>query len=133
MCCFISRFSASCILTKIAALSSLLSEGGPYFSDHVTENQFLKLYLNLTAKEISSLAHQPQDMFKSCVAYGPLENEKCAELQNGSKRVFSPEHGVCYMFNNVHKTKKNTAMQINIAGPSDGLSLNIDVESMISC
>ena len=127
--CYISR--PFIFGLKIAALSDLMSLDGPYYSGEVTESQFVNQYLNLNASEISSLAHQPQDFIRKCSIRGNAGDKKCAELINGSKRIFSPDRGVCYMFNNVHQNYTNTSFQIDNAGPKNGLALKICAESKI--
>ena len=50
---------------------------------------------------------------------------------NGTKKIFTPANGVCYMFNNVDQSKANTALQIDNVGPKNGLTLKLVTESKL--
>ena len=87
-------------------------------------------YLKLNADEIETLAHQPEDMIRSCQIRGDLGKKKCGELKSGANKIFSPQTGVCYAFNMIHKDKLNTSFQIDNFGPNNGLKLEIDTEGL---
>ena len=87
-------------------------------------------YLKLNAQEIATLAHQPRDMIRYCKIRGAVGDKKCHGLQSGYHKVFSPQTGVCYAFNMVHKDLLNTSFQIDNSGPNNGLKLMIDIESL---
>ena len=103
---------------------------GPYLSDpdNITEDKFLELYLELDANEIATIAHQSKDMIRKCSIRGQSGEKKCKALIDGTKRVFTPTYGVCYIFNMVQMDAINEAFIIDNAGPNNGLTLEIDVE-----
>ena len=53
---------------------------------------------------------------------------QCEELINGMKALFSPKHGVCYMFNNVPHNLTNTSLVADWPGPGQGVKLILDIE-----
>ena len=111
----------------------MLKDNGAYFTqdEAVDESGFHDLYLDLNAEEIAILAHKSEDMIKKCSINGNKDasNEiKCQELISGAKPLFSPRHGVCYMFNNVHQDQINTSLTADWPGPSTGVELLIDIE-----
>ena len=128
---FLSTFCIFNILTKSKALSSLLSSNGSYYSNDISEFEFIDQYLQLNASEISAIAHQPQDLIKECSIIGPSGTKKCDELRNGTMKIFTPDNGVCYMFNQVDQSKANTAFQIDNVGPRNGLKLTLSTESKL--
>ena len=106
----------------------MLKENGAYFfqDKFIDEDGFFDLYLELTAKQIALLAHQSKEMIKICEINAPPKY--CLELINGSTAIFSPRHGVCYMFNLVHHNQTNSSLTSDWPGPSTGLKIIIDVE-----
>ena len=106
----------------------LKEDGAYYFQDEfIDKDGFFELYLELTAHEIATLAHQSKDMIKDCQFNAPA-NQYCLELMNGSRAIFSPRHGVCYMFNLVHHDQINASLKSDWPGPAQGLQIVIDVE-----
>ena len=116
------------IFYVLVAISSMLKENGAYFfqDNFIDEDGFFDLYLDLTAKEIATLAHQSKEMIKICEINAPPKY--CLELINGSRAIFSPRHGVCYMFNLVHNHQINASLKSDWPGPAQGLMIVIDVE-----
>ena len=110
----------------------MLADNKTYYTqDEVVDEQgFYDLYLQLNAEEIAILAHKSRDMIRNCSLNG-IENsieEQCDELRSGSQALFSPNHGVCYMFNTVHKDEINSSLTADWPGPSQGLALVLDIE-----
>ena len=110
-------------------ISSMLKENGAYFfqDDFIDQDGFFDLYLELTAKEIETIAHQSKEMIKICTI-NDKAHPYCMKLINGSRAIFSPRHGVCYMFNLVHQNQTNLSLTSDWPGPSTGLQIIIDVE-----
>ena len=107
----------------------MLKENGAYYfqDDFIDEDGFFDLYLELTAKEIATLAHQSKEMIKIC-EINDRAHPYCLDLINGSRAMFSPRHGVCYMFNLVKHHQINASLTSDWPGPAQGLQIVIDVE-----
>ena len=114
------------------ASSRLISPDGPYFSnpDKVLEEQFINTYLKLSGSQIIDLAHQPNAMIHHCEMRGQGGVQKCEELMQGTTKIFTPKHGICYTFNSVHRNEMNKSMSVDNAGQDNGLHLDIDIEGV---
>ena len=98
----------------------------------IVRDDFLRNYLELDAKEIKQIAHQPGDMIKYCSMHGPYGDDKCEELRQGSVKIFTARYGVCYMFNHQShngRHKEAKPLRSSYGGPEFGLELIIDMES----
>ena len=116
------------MFTECAA-SSLIHEGGPYYTKRIGEAEFLNRYWNLTKEEVIAIAHQPQDMIKDCRFNGQAMWEpNCVELVQGLVKMFSPKFGVCYMFNFEGINTNRTSVTSIYGGPEFGLQLILDIE-----
>ena len=96
----------------------------------MTETVFFNAYLNLTAAQLISLAHQPRSMIRRCHIHGENAAAKCNQLMDGAIKIFTPKHGVCYKFNSVHKDRLNESLTVDNTGPDNGLHLQIDVQGL---
>ena len=96
----------------------------------MTETAFFNAYLNLTAAQLISLAHQPRSMIRRCHIHGESAAAKCNQLMDGAIKIFTPKHGVCYKFNSVHKDRLNESLTVDNTGPDNGLHLQIDVQGL---
>ena len=120
------------VIQPTLALSELISPNGAYYSDpdFVNEEVFLKAYLNLTASQLTHVAHQPNAMIRKCEMRGIDANKKCQQLIKGAIKIFAPKHGVCYKFNGVHKDIISELLTVDNTGPDNGLILDMDVEGL---
>ena len=108
----------------------MLSENSHLLEDtDMKLDRFVQKYIKLDEGAIYGIAHQPQDMIKSCKMRGRNGDEKCDELTKGGARVFTTRFGICYMFNPVAAKSTKRALVSNYGGPNFGLELIIDIES----
>ena len=96
----------------------------------MTETAFFNAYLNLTAAQLISLAHQPRSMIRGCHIHGENAKAKCNQLMDGAIKIFTPKHGICYKFNSVHQDRLNESLTVDNTGPDNGLHLQIDVQGL---
>ena len=91
------------------------------------------LMAQLTADDLLKIAHQPNQLIRSCTFSGMVD-VGCYNFQNGSIRLINPLFGVCYSFN-YHPPKKFDShipydpKITSFSGQHFGLELEIDVES----
>ena len=78
------------------------------------------------------MAHQPADMIIECIFSKQVRSSdpRCQHLINyGGTKIFTPNYGVCYMFN--FKGLRDTYPALTFyPGEEYGLQLTINVESM---
>jgi len=109
------------------SVNTITEEG----SAPTTVHDFWKYYLKLDHDEISAMAHQPADMMIECVFSKQVRSSdpRCQHLINyGGTKIFTPNYGVCYMFN--FKGLKDQFPALTFyPGEEYGLQLTINVES----
>ena len=104
-----------------------------YHLSNVIKNDFYGEYLNLTKDDMIKIAHQPEDMIKSCM-YGGYEGSlSCKELINGSVKMISPVTGICYSFNFLGLEPDRQSELVIYGGPEFGLQIIIDIEGNQNC
>ena len=114
-------------LRNSISTENLLEDAG------MKSDQFLQDYFKLDARAIYLIAHQPQDMVKSCKMRGHNGDRKCDDLKKGYDSVFTTRYGICYMFNARKPNTSENDLVSNYGGPSFGLELLIDMESEFFC
>ena len=79
-------------------------------------------------EDVIAIAHQPQNMIKSCIFNEIPRLDNCSELMNGVVKIFSPQYGVCYGFNVLGNNADKDSIYSNYGGPKFGLQLVLDIE-----
>ena len=79
--------------------------------------------------EVTAISHQSHDMIKYCEFSGiPMYSPYCTELFNGSVKMFTPDFGVCYVFNFQTLYANKSSLFSIYGGAEFGLQIVLDIE-----